>query len=139
MIGTNRSVFNVQARTLVELLHERAQTEPDRSAYRFLSGIDAESKQITYGELNERARAIAAVLQDLDARGERALLFYPPGFDYLAAFFGCLYAEVVAVPVYSPRVNRTQRLQLIAADAQARFALTTNRILETIDQPGNLS
>ena len=138
MIGTDRSVFNLQARTLVELLQERAQTEPERLAYRFLSG-DAESKQISYGELNQRAQAIAAILQDRGARGERALLLYPPGFDYIAAFFGCLYAEVIAVPVYSPRANRTERLQLIAADAQARFALTTNRILATIDQPGHLS
>ena len=134
MIGTDRSaVFGVQARTLVDLLRERGKTEPDRLAYRFLGG-DAEGKQITYGELNERAQAVAAVLQDLGARGERALLLYPPGFDFIAAFFGCLYADVVAVPLYSHRTNRTQRLQLIAADAQARFALTTNRILETFDR-----
>jgi amino acid adenylation domain-containing protein/non-ribosomal peptide synthase protein (TIGR01720 family) len=139
MIGTDRSVFDVQARTLVDLLRERGRTDPAQLAYRFLSGDDAESKQITYGELNERSQSIAAVLHDLGARGERALLLYPPGFDYVAAFFGCLYAGVIAVPVYSHRANRTQRLQLIAADAQARFALTTNRILETIDPQTELN
>src|SRR5215216_7865875 len=140
MIGTDRSaVVGLQARTLVDLLRERGQTEPDRLAYRFLAG-DAESKQITYAELNEHAQTIASILQDLAARGERALLLYPPGFDYVAAFFGCLLADVIAVPVYSHRTNRTQRLQLIAADAQARFALTTNRLLETIDRAeGNLN
>src|SRR5215216_1237889 len=134
MIGTDRSaVVGLQARTLVDLLRERGQTEPDRLAYRFLAG-DAESKQITYAELNEHAQTIASILQDLGARGERALLLYPPGFDYVAAFFGCLFADVIAVPLYSHRTNRTKRLQLIAADAQARFVLSTNRILETVDR-----
>src|ERR1043166_9760349 len=114
MIGTDRSVFNLQARTLVELLQERAQTEPERLAYRFLSG-DEESKQISYGELNQRAQAIAAILQDQGARGERALLLYPPGFDYIAAFFGCLYAEVVAEPVSPPPPSGTILLRLSEA------------------------
>jgi amino acid adenylation domain-containing protein len=61
--------------------------------------------------------------------GERALLLYPPGLDYLAAFFGCLYAGVVAVPAYPPRNQRnTPRIKAIASDAQAAITLTTSII-----------
>ena len=60
---------------------------------------------LTWGELDRRARAIAAALTEAGAAGERALLLYPPGLDYLAAFFGCLYAGTVAVPVYPPRLD----------------------------------
>ena len=60
---------------------------------------------LSYAGLDERARAIAALLQEHGAAGERVLLLYPPGLDYIAAFFGCLYAGVVAVPAYPPRLT----------------------------------
>ena len=122
---------------LVELLRWRAEQQPDRRAYTFLADGETEEIHLTYGELDRRVRAIAAALQDLSAPGERALLLYPPGLDYIAAFFGCLYAGVIAVPVYPPdplRLNRTlPRLQTIARDARAKIALTTGAILEMKD------
>ena len=83
---------------------------------------------LNYKELDRRARAIASRLQDykMVPGGERALLLYPPGLDFIAAFFGCLYAGVVAVPAYPPRRNRSiKRLESIVRDAQAKFSLTT--------------
>ena len=66
----------------------------------------------------------------MDLIGERALLLYPPGLDYLTAFFGCLYAGVIAVPAYPPRNQRnTPRIQAIAIDAEAKIALTTETLL----------
>ena len=55
---------------------------------------------LTYGELYRYSKAIAFQLQILELTGERVLLLYPPGIDYLPAFFGCLYARVVAVPAH---------------------------------------
>ncbi|MGA9996711.1 MAG: amino acid adenylation domain-containing protein, partial [Pyrinomonadaceae bacterium] len=133
MIGIDSSLtIGLKPRTLAGLLRQRGQSEPDRLAYCFLSDGKVEDERITYGELDQRAQTIAAMLQSLSAGGERALLLYPPGFDYIAAFFGCLYSGVVAVPAYPPRANRTQHLQLIAADAQATLALTTNSMLERL-------
>jgi acyl-CoA synthetase (AMP-forming)/AMP-acid ligase II len=67
-------------------------------------------------------------------KGERVLLFYPPGLDYVAAFFGCLYAGMIAVPSYPPRLNRSDlRLQATVDDAQATVALTTAQILKKIE------
>ncbi|MEG3957006.1 AMP-binding protein [Microcoleus sp. herbarium2] len=76
---------------------------------------------------------MAAQLQALGASGKRALLLYPPGLDYIAAFFGCLYAGAIAVPAYPPRNQRhAARLQTavsVATDSQAAIALTTTAIL----------
>jgi amino acid adenylation domain-containing protein/thioester reductase-like protein len=85
--------------------------------------------------LDQRARAIGSWLESFGATGERALLLYPPGLDYIASFFGCLYAGVTAVPAYPPRLNRpVPRIQAIVADSQALFALTTSTILHNIEQ-----
>ncbi|HEY6187654.1 MAG TPA: amino acid adenylation domain-containing protein [Pyrinomonadaceae bacterium] len=129
------SAIGLRPSTLVGLLRQRAQSEPDGPAYCFLLDGELEEERITYAELDGRARAIAAALQGLNAGGERALLLYPPGLDYVAAFFGCLYAGVLAVPAYPPRANRnTQRLQAIAADADARLALTTTGVLARMER-----
>jgi len=115
--------------TLVELLHHRALHQPDQLAFTFLADGETASVNLTYRELDRQSRAIASQLQTLGLRGERALLLYPPGLDYLAAFFGCLYAGVVAVPAYPPRNQRnTPRIKAIALDAQAAITLTTSII-----------
>lgn len=121
--------------TLVDLARRRAASLADRSAYIFLTDGDSETFELTYGELDRRARAIAARLQSLGAGGERAILLYPPGLDYIAAFFGCLYAEVVAVPAYPPQRKRPLgRLRAVLADSGVAFALTTTKIHASIDQ-----
>ncbi|HEX8145174.1 MAG TPA: fatty acyl-AMP ligase [Pyrinomonadaceae bacterium] len=121
---------SVEFSNLVEILRWRALHQPERLAYTFLINGESEEVHLTYAELDRQARSIAAKLQSINAGGERALLLYPPGLDYVAAFWGCLYAGAVAVPAYPPRINRSlQRLQAIAADAQARVALTTAPML----------
>ena len=122
--------------TLVDLLRWRASHEPERRAYTFLGGGEAEESSVDYGELDRQARAVAARLETLGvAGGQRALLLYPPGLRYIAAFLGCLYAGVVAVPAYPPRPNRPDmRLRVIAADSRATVALTTNRILSSLER-----
>ena len=128
------SLLNSTA-NLVERLRWRAQFQPDQTAYIFLGDGETEESRFTYQQLDLQARTIAARLQLLGAKGERVLLLYPQGLDYLAAFMGCLYAGAVAVPTYPPRRNRHDaRLETIAKDSTARFALTTNVILEGAEQ-----
>ena len=119
--------------TLVELLRYRAAHQPSQLAFTFLQDGETEDSSLTYRELDRLSRAIASQLQALGVSGERALLLYPPGLDYLAAFFGCLYAGVVAVPAYPPRNQRnTPRIKAVVADAQAAIALTTTAILSKV-------
>ncbi len=119
--------------TLTELLRWRAQLWPERCAYTFLNDGEVEEVSITYGELDRRACGIGAWLQQLVSPGDRVLLLYPPGLDYIAAFFGCLYAGAIAVPAYPPRRNRNLlRLQALVKDAEATVALTTGPILSAV-------
>ena len=89
--------------SLVEMLRFRAGVQPDDRAFVFLRDGEREGDAVTYAELDRRCRTIAAELQRRVPPGARALLVYPPGLDFVAAFFGCLYARVVAVPVFPPR------------------------------------
>ena len=125
----------IEPNTLVDLLRLRADHQANNLAYRFIQDSDADIVTITYAELDQRARAIGAWLESFGAAGERALLLYPPGLDYIASFFGCLYAGITAVPAYPPRLNRpVPRIQSIVADSQASFALTTSTIFHNIEQ-----
>ena len=118
--------------TLLEILNRRAQFQSEQQAYIFLQNGETESGSLTYGELDRQAKAIATNLQSLS--GERALLLYPSGLEFIAAFFGCLYAGVIAVPVYPPRRNqKLSRLLSIVNDSQAKIALTTQSILADIE------
>jgi len=124
---------NFKPISLVELLRWRALHQPDLRAYAFLQDGEVEKASLTYQELDQQARAIGAWLLSLKAQGQRALLLYPPGLEYISAFFGCLYAQVIAVPAYPPFLNRNlARLEAIATNSQATLALTTSTILSNI-------
>jgi len=118
---------------LVELLRHRACHQAQDQAFIYLPDGEDEQIDITYEELDRRARAVGAMLQSMKLQGERALLLYPAGLDFIAAFFGCLYAGVIAVPAYPPRRNRNMsRVEAIADDADARIALTVQQVLERV-------
>ena len=121
--------------SLTEILRWRGEQQADREAYGEWGDFDV-AAWMTYGELDRKARAIGGALQRASAAGERALLLYPPGFEYIAAFFGCLYGNVIAVPAYPPepaRLDRTlPRLRAIIADARATIVLTTTDILALV-------
>ena len=119
---------------LVGLLRHRNEGRGHHRAYTFLLDGELEREHITYQELDARARAIAGYLQQQGLEGERALLLYPSGRQFIAAFFGCLYAGVVAVPAYPPRRNRNlQRIKSIVADAEPRIVLTTDDVFARIE------
>ena len=115
--------------TLVELLDARADERPSGLAYVFLRDGEVEDARWTWGEVRRRSLAVAARLRASVADGERALLLYPAGLDFIAAFFGCLQAGVIAVPVPPPQGSGDSaamaRLRAVAADAAPAAVLTT--------------
>ncbi|MEG4227994.1 amino acid adenylation domain-containing protein [Microcoleus sp. N9_B2] len=119
---------------LVELLQNRALHQPEQK-YTFLLDGKTETASLTYRELDAIARSQAVRLQTLGLTGERALLLFPPGLDYLAAFFGCLYAKVIAVPLYPPKLKRNLgKISAIVKDAGATVAIAPTRHLENLEQ-----
>ena len=114
-------------------LRSRSLRHPDRRAFTFLAGGECEASVLSYEELDRRARAVAAFLQQQGASRERVLLPYHHGSDYVASFWGCLYAGAIAVPAYPPRANQsTDRLAAIARDSQASLALCAEGTLRRI-------
>jgi acyl-CoA synthetase (AMP-forming)/AMP-acid ligase II len=117
---------------LIEILRRRAAATPNAVAYRFLSSDQV--AELTYAELERGVRGVAAMLEGIVRPGERALLVYPPGFAFLYAFFGCLSAGVIAVPVVPPLGRKRQHpaFLAIARDARPAVLLTLTDLVPLI-------
>lgn len=118
---------------LIDLLRDRAECKPDQLAYRFLADGETESGTLTYQQLHQQALHIAADLQSFLSPGDRVLVVYPysAGLEFIAAFFGCLYAGVIAVtdnPPVSPQA--IVKLQTRLESAQCRAILSTKGLIE---------
>ena len=121
---------------LVELLRHRAREEPHELAYTFLADGHLEAEQLTFADLDLRARCVAWELRRRDVCGRRVLVVFTPGVDVVVAFFGCLYAGAVAVPCPPPegsQIKRAQaRLNSITNDCHATIVLTEGRIRDAL-------
>jgi len=110
--------------------------KPDNLAYTFIDGQE-ERENLTFSRLDYRARAVAARLQSMATVGDRALLLYPPGLEYIIAFMGCIYAGVIPVPAYPPQSSQMKRhlprLQSVFADAQPCIILTVSSQLASCE------
>jgi acyl-CoA synthetase (AMP-forming)/AMP-acid ligase II len=112
--------------SLVALLARRAETQPDERAYLFLSDRGEEEAVLTFRELHEAAQALAARLTGIARPGDRALLVFPPGVEFMIAFFGCLIAGVIAVPMMLPRRQSARDSSAgIMANCEPAVALTS--------------
>ncbi|MGB5968476.1 MAG: AMP-binding protein [Spirulinaceae cyanobacterium] len=128
MLKSSQKPKGMTLSTLVNLLQNRACQHPNQIAYTFLENGQKPNTTLTYRQLDQKARAIAAYLQTQLSPGARVLLAYPQSLEAIAAFFGCLYAGVVAIPAPAPEASRLKRtlprLEAIAADAEASLILT---------------
>lgn len=118
-----------------EALRLRAEAAPDATAFVFIEGAD--ERTVSYGELDSRARSVAAALEPAREEGTPVLLVYPPGREYVAGLFGCFYAGLPAVPAFPPeptRLDRTlPRLVSILKDARSRTVLTTSDVAPFVE------
>ncbi|WP_111766001.1 fatty acyl-AMP ligase [Nakamurella deserti] len=115
----------------VDLLVHRAGEAPDRPAYTHLVDGEREGITLTYGDLDRRARSIAAVLRDAGAAGERVVVMVADEIGFIESFFGILYAGAVAVPTYPPlRSNHVQRSRGVIVDSGARFLLAPAKTID---------
>lgn len=122
--------------SLIDLLLHRAESPQALSGYRFLLDGEEKYEDCSYADLAKRAKILAAELQRKKLTGERAILLFPPGIDYIVAFFGCLLAGVTPVPAYPPDLRRASktipRLRVVADDCKPKAALTSHSILKKV-------
>jgi acyl-CoA synthetase (AMP-forming)/AMP-acid ligase II len=120
--------FNpAQARHFVDLIQQRAERHPERLALHCIADGDGAVTDYSFADLDIRARAVAGCLQSRCIPGDRALILLNTGIDYVSAFFGCLYAGVIAVPAYPPESQMPQhltRVESIMRDARPRVVLS---------------
>lgn len=112
---------------LVRVLRRHAAERADQNAFVQLGGRSDEAV-LTYAQFDHRARAIASRLLDMGLTGQRVLLAYPHGIDFITGFFGCLYAGCTAVPSYPPHRRTADRFLAIVADAGVRLVLSTTPV-----------
>ena len=91
--------------SLVELLARRAAEQGDERTCVFLSDKGDEEASLTFRELQRRAAAVATRLRRSSNPGDRALLLFGPGLDFIIGYFGCVLAGVIPVPMMLPRRN----------------------------------
>jgi acyl-CoA synthetase (AMP-forming)/AMP-acid ligase II len=144
-----KSVRHAGAELLPLALRRRAAERKDQTAFTFLSERGETRQRYTYGELDRCARAIAAALQEQAEPGARVALLFRPGLEFLAAFMGCQYAAMVAVPVQPPTglplrrraletpaarsrlLGNLQKFASIVEDAEVAAVLTTSGLAES--------
>src|SRR6476469_10765548 len=115
--------------SLVDLLARRAAEQGDERAYVFLSDKGDEEAVLTFGELQRCAAAVAARLRQSSTPGDRALLLFGPGLDFIIAYFGCILAGVIPVPMMLPRRNSSlDSSASITANCAPRFLITNAHV-----------
>jgi acyl-CoA synthetase (AMP-forming)/AMP-acid ligase II len=114
--------------TIIEALRRHARTMPDRPAFRFLPATSAEIN-LTFAELDLAATKVASLLRSQVQTGDRILMFYPPGLDFIIAFFGVLYAGAIAVPLVPPRRQGAGRvINSLIENAEPAAILTSSHL-----------
>ena len=132
LTSLNKDV-NIQFSTLVDLLEKRGKELNDELLYIFLEDGENETNFITFGDMLNRVKAVSAYLQTIGKQGDRVLLLFPTGIEFITALFGCIFSGIIGVPSYSPRKNRTnQRFKNILAGSEPSIIFTTRKIFNNL-------
>jgi acyl-CoA synthetase (AMP-forming)/AMP-acid ligase II len=120
--------------SLVSVLAKRAQVQADDRAYIFLGDHGVEEAALTFRQLHDASHALAARLAGIAQPGDRAMLVFPPGLEFMVAFFGCLIARVIAVPMMMPRRQSARDSSAaIMANCEPAVALTNSAFAIRLD------
>ncbi len=124
-----------ELKTLAEIVMQRAKTMPDFEILTYLADGELDEQPLTYRDFDHRARLIAGYLQQQGLEGERVLLLFPQGLEYMIALFGCFYAGVIAVPAYPPRNNRNMlRIDAILNDTSDYAILADHSSIQRMEK-----
>lgn len=114
---------------LADVIRHWVALQPDTEILRFYPQGEGESVFYSYHEFDQRCQAIASQLQPY--QGQRLILLFHSGMEFLEAFFACFYAGVIAVPAYPPRRNQNlDRLLNMITDCQPAAFLSCDAVLQ---------
>ncbi|MEY9930935.1 acyl-CoA synthetase (AMP-forming)/AMP-acid ligase II [Catenulispora sp. GP43] len=123
--------------TLVDVCVSRAAEDPDRGFFSYLPDGRTVGSSLTAGAVDRQARALAVVLLRHADPGDRVLLAYPPGLEFIVGFYGCLYAGMIAVPVPPVEIGRlgarSDKAEAVRGSARPKVFLTTEAALARLD------
>ncbi|OZY86401.1 hypothetical protein CBP51_05070 [Cellvibrio mixtus] len=119
--------------SIVEILNSHASQLPDKDAFIFLDSDGRETERLSFRELDDQVKSVALSLLEKIEPGDRVILCYPPGLDYVIAFYACLYAGIIAVPVYPPQGrSNTIRFSKVINSCNASYVLTSGKLRDAL-------
>ena len=126
------NILDTNTATLVDILRWRAENQPDKIIYNFMAGGDEITERYTYAEMDKNVRTIAAFLQSQGHKGDRVMLLFPPGLNFIASYFACLYAGMIAIPLHPhlrPKKDKIlDKIIGVAKDAEPVMVLNNNAV-----------
>ncbi len=94
-----------------------------------------EEESLTYYELLAQVKILASLIRQKVNHGDRAIICLPPGLDYVRAFYACLYAGVVAVPLFPPlSKQRGNRIDKILENTEANHIFSNLQSVEKVEK-----
>ena len=124
-----------QCDTYIEVIKNRTIEKPEHVVFRYLNDGINENESYTYQQLETRAKAMGAAMQEVAEKGERVLLLFPPGLSYVASLFACFYSGFIAVPAYPPRRNRNlHRVNTIIEDSGVTVSIISQKVYNDIER-----
>ena len=119
--------------SIVDILNDHSKNAKNKSAFIFINENGEEIDQLSYSQLRSNAENIASFLQKTCSPGDRVLLLFQPGLDYIRALFGCFIAGAIAVPLYPPRKNKkAERILRVSKSCEYSLILCGEQDKETI-------
>ena len=121
-------------KSLNQAISHWAVARPDALALTF-TGADGSEKALTYAELNKEALALGCRLASACQKGERALLVFEQGLDYVVAFLACSYSGIIAVTGSPPdELRKGARLDALLEDSGAGLIITNKEAMHALDR-----
>jgi acyl transferase domain-containing protein/acyl-CoA synthetase (AMP-forming)/AMP-acid ligase II len=139
LLSSQQPIWPSYVVSFAQILEARAERQPDDPAYTFTPDGESVAQALTYAALDRVARQIAARLQWHRLAGERVVLCFPPGLDFVAALYGCFLAKSIAIPApYQQGRSARARLASILGDATPAAVLSTAAgVAGQASRPGN--
>lgn len=135
ILTSENRTFPLPGQTMVEIFEKNCSDNPEKIIYYYLEDGLNETERITFSRMNLRVKAVAAALQERCVKGDRALMLFPSGIEFIVSLFGCFYSGIIGVPTYPPRKNRMfDRFEAIVHDCGPSIILTTRKIRDDISK-----